>query len=210
LIDGCAKLGLRIEPYYLMAEGLSLGTFSGRAEDFAEYEFRFLKERDMEALAALPGRTPSEAELIQRLQEGKCCFGVFYQGEVVAFTWWNLTECLFESYPVFALQAHEAYVFDTYTVEAYRGNGIAPYLRYRCHYELVQLGRKYCYSITVVLNQPALRFKQKLHVQIIQLNVLIEILRRWRWHFTLKVYPFRWPETKGTTSFASDQRLNLS
>lgn len=210
LIDGCAKLGLRIEPYYLMAEGLRLGTFAWSKKDFIEYEFRFLTERDMRALASLPGRTSSEAELIQRLREGKRCFGAFYHGEVVAFTWWNLAECLFGLYPVLALQPHEVYLFDAYTLEACRGNGIAPYLRYRCYQEAVQLGREHCYSITVALNQSALRFKQKLGAQFVQLSVFIEILRRWRWHFTLKVYPFRWSETKRATSFASDHRLNPS
>lgn len=210
LIDGCAKLGLRIEPYYLMADWLRLEGVAGKAQDFAGYEFRLLTERDMNAIAALPGRTPSAAELIQRLREGKRCFGAFQNGGIAAFTWWNLTECLFESHPLFALQSNEAYLFDSYTVEAFRGNGLAPYLRHCSHQELARLGRDHCYSITVALNLPALRFKQKLHAQIVHLGVFIEILRRWRWNCTLKSYPFRWPETTRAPSFASDRGLNPS
>lgn len=207
-IDGCAKLGLRIEPYYVMAEGLCLGAFSWDEQDFTEYEFRLLTERDMKALATLPDRAPSEEELNQRLREGKHCFGALHHGEVVAFTWWSFTECSFESSSLFALHVNEAYLFDAYTTEAFRGSGIAPYLRYRCYQTLAQVGREHCYSITVAFNHPALRFKQKLHAQITQLNVLIEILWRWRRHSPLKRYPFRWPETHSVIPFAPGPGAN--
>jgi GNAT superfamily N-acetyltransferase len=194
VIDGCAKLGLRIEPYYLMAEGLSLGTCTWDTQDFADYEFRFLTEREMPALTALPGRTLSEPELVQRLRDGGKCFAALSHGEIIAFTWWSLSECRFELHPLFVLQPNEAYLFDAYTLEACRGNGLAPYLRYRCYQELARLGREHCYSITVMLNQPALHFKQKLGARIVHLGLFIEVLRYWRGNFTLKPYVFYWPD----------------
>jgi GNAT superfamily N-acetyltransferase len=188
LIDGLAQVGLRIEPYYLMAEGIESRDPLPQAETFAECEFGFLGPQDMKAIAAIPDRRFSEGDLIRRLEEGGRCFGAKYRGAVVAFSWCDFTECAFETHRVFSLRNDEAYLFDAYTVEAFRGQGIAPYLRSRWYQELEKLGRRRCYSITVAFNAAAAQFKKKLRAQVVELRVFVEVLRTWRFHYSLRKY----------------------
>ena len=191
LFDVLAKAGILIHPYHVVAESLGQVRARPPAEKFAEYEVGFLGPSEMPAIAALPGRTLSLEDLLSRLQVGKRCLGVKNRGEVVAFTWCSLTEGTIGSYRVFSLQEHEAYLFDAYTVEQFRGVGIAPYLRYRCYEELAKLGRLRCYSMTAVWNSSAARFKRKLGAQIVELGVLVSLFRRWRFHFRLRDYSRR-------------------
>jgi hypothetical protein len=132
----------------------------------------------MPVIAALPGRTLSLQDLLSRLQGGKLCLGVKHRGAVAAFTWCSLTEGTIGSYRLFSLQEREAYLFDAYTMEQFRGVGLAPYLRYRCYEELAKLGRPRCYSITAVWNASATRFKGKLGAQIVELGVLARAIER--------------------------------
>jgi hypothetical protein len=45
-----------------------------------------------------------------------------------------------------------------------------------------------CYSITVLFNTPAARFKEKLGAQVVELRVFIELLRRVRLDMRLRDY----------------------
>ena len=203
LRDGLAKAGIKIEPYYLMQEGFRADkplyaektftekTFTEKTfteKTFTEYEFGFLSTEDMATIAALPDRDVANAELVRRLQAGQVCFGVKCQEEIVAFTWCDFTECAFSSYQAFPLCENEAYLFDAYTVESFRGKGIASYTRYRCYQELAKRGKTVLYSRTVSLNAPAMRFKNKLHAEVLESAVLVELFYRWRFSIRLRDY----------------------
>lgn len=197
LLDILAKGGILIHPYHVVVEGLEQVTTRPSAEKFAEYEISFFGLAEMPAIAALPGRTLSLQDLLSRLQVGKLCLGAKHRGTMAAFTWCSLTEGTIGSYRLFSLQRHEAYLFDAYTLEQFRGVGIAPYLRYRCYEELVKLGRPHCYSVTAVWNAPAARFKRKLGARIVELGVLVSLFRRWRFHFQLRDYRKRYEAPSG-------------
>ncbi|MGE0826707.1 MAG: hypothetical protein AB7G75_25885 [Candidatus Binatia bacterium] len=182
LIDSIAKLGVRIELFHLVREGLAVAPALPERFFADKYEVAFLQPQDMSALAGIPGRRPTTEDLRQRLQDGKHCLAITRRGEIHAFTWCDLSTCRFEDFPLFSLQANEAYIFDAYTVETTRGQGLAPFMRYRLYEELAKLGRDRCYSITVLFNTPAARFKAKLGAQIVALHVFIELFTRWRWH----------------------------
>ncbi len=98
IFDGLMKIGIRIQPYYVVQEGLFNGSLPHLETGFNEYEISFLKPQDMKAIAAIPGRIISEEELLLRLKEGKKCFGLKYRGELVAFTWCDLYKCGFKGY----------------------------------------------------------------------------------------------------------------
>jgi|SRR5581483_2980419 len=197
LIDACAKLGVRVEPFHLVVEGLGHGRPPALASCASDYEVKFLTADDMPVLANIPGRLPTEVELRQRLREGKRCLGILRQGLLVAFTWCDLDTCCFETIPVFALKGNEAYLFDAYTRETARGGGLAPFMRYRLYEELAKLGRDRCYSITVLFNAPAARFKAKLGARVVELHLLIELFRRWRIRWVLHRYQHgRLPESQ--------------
>jgi GNAT superfamily N-acetyltransferase len=188
VIDTLAQFGVRIELFHLVLEGLSLADAADQERLSQDIEVRFLTADEMAALAAIPGRQPTEANLRQRLQEGKLCLGLCQQGAPVAFTWCDLEACCFEGYPLFQLRVNEAYLFDAYTRETARGNGLAPVMRYRLYKELARLGKTRCYSLTVLFNAPAARFKAKLGARILELHVLIEVCKRWRLHRVLRRY----------------------
>ena len=193
LRDVLAKVGIKIEPYYLMQEGFRANkplyaekTFTEKT--FTEYEFGFLSTEDMATIEALPDRDVAYDELVRRLQAGQVCFGVKCQGEIVAFTWCDFTECAFSSYHAFPLRENEAYLSDAYTVESFRGKGIASYTRYRCYQELAKRGKTVLYSRTVSLNAPAMKFKNKLHAEVLESAVLVELFYRWRFSIRLRDY----------------------
>jgi GNAT superfamily N-acetyltransferase len=188
LIDVLAKMRIFVQPYHLVAEGIRNAGPRPAAGKFTEFEFGFLGPQDMPAIASIPGRGLSLAQLLSRLQEGKLCFGAKYHGEVVAFTWWNLTEGTIWSHPIFPLKEHEAFLFDAYTLERFRGMGIAPYLRYCCYEELAKLGRDRCYSTTAVWNPSAAKFKKKLGAQVLELGVFVNLFCRWPFHLRLRDY----------------------
>src|SRR6266550_844762 len=165
LIDNVSKLGLRIEPYHLFLEGLGSPRAPIVPAAGAGYEIGFLDAGDIREIARMPGRNLSEDDLLSRFQKGMLCLGVKQSGAIVAFTWCNLDECAIEKHRLFTLRADEASLFDAYTIESFRGRELAPYMRYRCYEELAKLGRHRCYSVTVVLNTPAVRFKRKLGAQ---------------------------------------------
>jgi hypothetical protein len=203
LLDRLTSLGIEINPYYLVVEGLFLDEPPFNETDYAMFEVAFLDEADMTAMAAIPGRAGNAEELRARLLAGQRCLGVRprYEaasatgdhglatgeksnGILAAFTWFSLDRCSFKPLP-FELACDEAYLFDAYTQKEYRGRALLPYARYRCYQALVQLGRTRCYSISEYFNKPSLQFKRKLGARVAGLYLFVEIGRRWRWNWRL-------------------------
>lgn len=189
LSDVSAKFGVRIEVLYLVLEGLGLA--NPPAPPAGEYEFRFLTEQDMPEVAAIPGRQLTEEYFQKLLKDGKRCLGIFREGKIVAFTWFDLQNAHIGNGAVFGLKEDEAYLFDAFTAESARGSGLAPYVRYRTYEELAKLGRRRCYSLTSVLNAPSTRFKARLGARILELHFLIGLFGRWRFYRVLKRYESR-------------------
>jgi hypothetical protein len=185
-IDALSQVGFRIEPYHLFLEGLAGAPRVNGALD--RYEVAFLRAEDMEEIARIPGRNFTSDDLRRRLDEGKRCLAIKCEGRIAAFTWCDFTACLFEDDRLFPLRDDEACLFDAYTVEAFRGRDLAPFMRYHCYEELAKLGRTCCLSVTVLFNAPAVRFKKKLNAKVIELWVLIAIFRRWRFNRRLMRY----------------------
>ncbi|MGI9044878.1 MAG: GNAT family N-acetyltransferase, partial [Gemmatimonadaceae bacterium] len=138
---------------------------------------------DMAELALMPGRDLAEADLQARLASGQMCLGARHRGSVVAFTWCNLRQCMIERHPLFELRDDEASLFDAYTVESFRGRDLARWMRYRCYEELAAMGRRRCYSVTIIFNTPAVRFKEKLGAKVIGRGVYVDLLARSQFHF---------------------------
>ncbi len=187
IFDGLGRIGIRINPYYVVLEGLFNGSLPHLETGFDEYDIGFLGPQDMKAIAAIPGRNISEEKLILKLRENKKCFGLKYRGELAAFTWCDLDEYNFGDYR-FSLKKNEAYLFDAYTLMSFRGKRIAPYLRYQCYKELTKLGRNKLYSISDYFNTPSIRFKKKLNARFLELGLFIELFKKWHFSSRLKKY----------------------
>lgn len=187
VLDGIAKTGIRIFPYYIVLEGLFNRSLSHLESGFDEYELCFLKPQDMKTISSVPGRNFTEEYLLQRLQNGKKCFGVKYRGELAAFTWCDFQQCNFR-WRKFLLTDDEAYLFDAYTLMSFRGKGIAPYIRYQCYKELAKAGRHRLYSISECVNTPSIKFKKKLNAKFLKLRLSIELFKKWSFDLHLKKY----------------------
>lgn len=179
VLDGLAKLEIRIQPYYVVLEGLIDGVLPDLEVQRNEYELGFLGKEDMKVIGSIPFREISYEEVLTRLKEGKMCFGAKQSGELAAFSWCDIEECNFMGLR-FPLRKNEAYLFDAYTFDSFRGRGIAPYLRYQLYKELGKLGRHRLYSITETFNASSLKFKRKLNARVIGSGLYVDILNRWR------------------------------
>ncbi len=182
-IDAVSKLGLRIEPFHLYMEGLDRAEPPDFPAGLGDLDVSFLRSSDMAELALMPGRDSTEADLDARLTSGQMCLGVRQGGSVIAFTWCNLRHCMIEGHVLFDLREDEASLFDAYTLESLRGRDLARWMRYRCYEELAAMGRQRCYSVTIIFNTPAARFKEKLGASVIGNGVYVDLLARSQFHF---------------------------
>jgi len=144
-----------------------------------EYELGFLGLQDMKVIGSIPFREISYEEVLTRLKEGKMCFGAKQEGNLAAFSWCDIEEFNFKGLG-FPLRKNEAYLFDAYTFDSFRGRGMAPYLRYQLYKELAKMGRHRLYSVSERFNASSLRFKRKLNARVIGSGLYVGIFDRWR------------------------------
>ena len=125
------KLGIRIEAHYWTQEGLAKAAPSGWERDLEDYRFSTFGPEEMQTIASLVPWRP--AAMTQAwLDEGRRCFGIKHRGQIAAYVWCNLTECMYPWHKV-PLADNEVYLFDQFTLDAFRGRNIAPYLRHRTY-----------------------------------------------------------------------------
>lgn len=180
ILGALYAIGIHIQPFYVVREGITALLAPPPPPEFPEMSIRYLEEEDMRTIALLPDYAISETALRARILEGKCCLGVFSRGHLTAFSWCDLDACHFPGYP-FALSPTEAYLYDAHTVSAFRGKGLAPFVRHQMYRALEERGRFTFYSITERFNEPALRFKKKLHGRVIDRGLHIGVFKMW--HF---------------------------
>lgn len=187
IVDGLIKLGISINPCYLVLEGFDNGTFPHLENGLEEYEVVFLGPEDMKEIAHIPLRKISEEKLLQRLRDGNKCLGIKKDGELAAFTWFQLDMYTFCGEQI-TLKENEAYLFDAHTLLSFRGQGLAPYVRYQCYKELRKMGKTRLYSISVYFNRQSINFKKKLNARFLKLSLFISVFQKWRVKIPLKTY----------------------
>lgn len=178
LLDALGRLGVVIQPFYLFEETFPTGPMPELAPGLRDAEVRQLGPDDMKAVAAVPWRGLDEAVFRQRLRQGNGCLGLYDDGVLAAFTWYDLRECNYEGWR-FPLREDEAYLFDAFTLSPWRGQGVAPYLRYKSYSLLAEAGRKRFLSVSIRANRAAIRFKQKLGGRIVAKGFRGRLFGRW-------------------------------
>ena len=178
VLDALGKLGLTIMPLYLFRESLSLAGSLGPTEQTPELAAEFMSEGQTDELSDLPGRTVSREELVERLRRGNRCLGFRRQRDLVAFSWCDLEQCNFRGFQ-FPLQENEAYLFDAFTLVPYRGQRLAALVRLALYRELAAIGKTRLLSLSYVLDRPAVRFKQQLNAERLELLLFVELFRKW-------------------------------
>jgi hypothetical protein len=180
------RLGIIIKPYYLFLEGLNYAQLPEIKENMSDYHCEFLGPDDMKAVAK--GKTGlSENDYLSFLSEGQKCLAVKYRDDIAAFMWINVNEFRYKEV-AYALDHQEAYLWNMFTMEPFRGMNLAPYLRYKSYEMLQDMGRNKLYSISEYFNTPAINFKKKLNARITKLQLYINLFKKHYWNITLKQY----------------------
>lgn len=185
LLDVLGKLGVYIQPFVVIQEGLKAGMDEEFADRFTNFQFRYLDKEDMTRIASLVERRVSLEQLISHLDQGRRCLACLEGDDLVAFSWFNLDTGPHPAYR-YRIGEDEAYLFDAFTLPNYRGRGIAPYVRYRLYLELEKLGYTRLYSVSETYNKPAIRLKMKLRAKIVQRGVRVYLFKRWGRSFLFK------------------------
>ena len=184
LVHWLERKGILIAPSYLTLE---TGTGIPQHKEIKGYTVRFLGPKDVKELAEMPGRFGSLEEFSRNFKEEKKCIGVQHKGKIVAFTWCNLSKCDSRMLK-FDLKQNEAYIFDAFTHPAYRGMGLAPFMRLQLYQLMKKHGRHRFYSITEAFNRSAIKLKHKVGGEFLFLGLYVELFKKFKRVFKLKKY----------------------
>lgn len=179
------RISIKITPYYLTIESLSENIQVD--SKLQPISYSFLTREEIEKLYRYSDFVAFSKEATKIKDESCRCFGMQYNGEIIAYCWSNLSNCN-GSFVNFILNADEAYLFSARTMTKYRGMNLAPVLRYNLYKQLNQIGRTRYYSTTEYFNQPALKFKHKLNAKHNNLSLFINIFRVIKWNIVIKEY----------------------
>jgi len=186
LLNQFSKIGIAITVYYWVQEGLFMNEIPEPEGNLDDYFLVTLDSNDIKSIIHNV-RGVTLKEFLDRLEEGQICFGMKYKGEISSIMWANIKNC--HHRPGGSnLEKDEAYMYGMYTFDAFRGRNIAPYLRYKCYEALRGMGRDKLYSITEYFNKSAVRYKQKLNAQNLDLGLIIDLFSKFRRRFHLKSY----------------------
>lgn len=180
ILNTLGRRGVWISPYVVYCE--SREPVVAANEELAEIEFRELRPSDSEAIAAMEGYRATNPKINERFAEGGLAYGAFHHGQLVAINWANLKVFLgLGDLPaVRELESDEAYMHGAYTLREYRGRGIMSDLRVPFRRRLAEIGRHKCYSVNMLFNRSARRFKNKSGAQELELRLSVILFDRIR------------------------------
>jgi len=185
LHDGLVKIGLKISFFYLVEEKLCKELPELELVHFPGYDLMFLERDEIFKLNSIP-ELPMSKEKIQKIVEKGClCFCLKKENDIVAFTWVDPIECTYGSYKLL-MKKNEACLFGAYTLIKYRGNNLAPFVRYQCYKELKKLGKTTLYSISEVINNQSISFKKKLGARFVLLSLYVSIFNKLKFSIPIK------------------------
>lgn len=170
-----AAYGIRIQPYYVFVEGAVHISSDSELQQFPEgYTIALLGESDMDEVSLIGDLRTAPEELQARLRDDQLCVGLKHHERIVSISWCNLRHFDFDGLK-FVLRDNEAYLYGAETIPEYRGKGLAPFTR-RAQYRLLyERGRTVCYSYSLALNKPALRFKEKVGAKVWMKCVFVKV-----------------------------------
>ena len=143
---------------------------------------------ELSELAGIRSDTSSYEEFVERVRQGAQCYYMRHEDRIIGYTWCEIHG---SPRPRFGLAfgPTDAYVYDAYTIPAYRGLNLLPFLRYHVLQDLKRRGCDVVLSSTDIFNRPAHRFKQKLGAQPIVIRLYVKLFGWFERVFTL--YQFR-------------------
>ena len=181
-----SHLGIEIDPYYWVLEGISGYDPPEIKGNASEYSIKFL---NLKEIILISNDKPEnyKQDLIDGFNKGRLCIALLHQNEYAAYMFIELNDFTFKK-RTFELADNEAYLLNMWTFDAYRGKNLAPYLRYQCYLHLNNMGRDTSYSISAYFNKSSIRFKKKLNAKHLRFYMYVGLFKKWHWNFLLKEY----------------------
>ena len=186
LTNRLAQIGIEIDPYYWVQEGISGYDSPEIKGNPLEYSIKYL---NLEEVTLISGSVPGfhKQEILDGFNNGQLCVGLMRNNEYAAYMFIELNDFIYKNRTL-KLAHNEAYLLNMWTFDAYRGKNLAPYLRYQCYLLLNNMGRDVSYSITAYFNKSSIRFKKKLNVKNLKLYMHVGLFKKYHWNFLLKEY----------------------
>jgi len=181
-----AQIGFEIVPYIFFREGAVSVEVPEIKGDVSDYTFATLGPADMRMIAE-SNTGYHEEDFMSFLTAGEICLGIKLGDQIAAYMWINVKQCKFKE-SIIPLKRDEAYLWNMFTMESFRGLNIAPYLRYKSYEVLKGMGRDKLYSISEYFNTPAIKFKQKLNASRLRLGLYVKLFKTYHWDLTLRTY----------------------
>ncbi|MDO5970477.1 GNAT family N-acetyltransferase [Flavivirga aquimarina] len=181
-----AKIGIDVMPYYWTLEGAEEFEPPKIKGDDSGFEMSYFGEIELDYIQnKIKGI--AHKDLKRYLKEGQICVGLKCYNDIVAYMFIKKNEYRFRG-KTFKFEKNEAYLHTMYTFEAFRGRGIAPYLRYQCYKIAKKEGITRTYSISEYFNKSSKKFKKKLCARNTELYISIVLFKKIRKTFLLKKY----------------------
>ena len=180
-----SRIKIEFTPYYLFQEGINVTKIPEIKGIYPDYSCEMLKPEDMKIIGAINYAGFTEEKLLSMLKDGEKCIGIKHNGEIAAFMWINFKKLSYKS-TVMHLESNEAYLWFMYTLESYRGQNLAPFLRYKSYEILTEMGLDKLYSISDYFNSPAVKFKKKLNAKRLKLILFVQLFNKVSRSYTLK------------------------
>lgn len=169
------KAGIEFTPYIIFREGTNVTDIPAINGNVDEYSTVILGPEHMKEMSEIDTGF-SEAGLLSQLENGQKCIGIIHNDSIVAYMWMNFRELSYKATQI-SLKSNEAYLWNMYTKESYRGRSLAPYLRYKSYEVLKDMGRDVIYSISDSFNSPAIKFKEKLNAERVKEILYVKLFR---------------------------------
>ena len=138
-----------------------------------------------EGLHLLPfGQGDPDSVYRSRLNKGDRCCVVKIADRIIAYTWVDFHECNCYGRKI-TLKPNEAYLYDTWVLNRFRGRKIAAALWARCIDSLTQEGWTDIYVLTDYFNRPARKLLKRCGMKVVKIGICIQLFRRYCWTYVV-------------------------
>lgn len=182
------RLGFDIDPFVVTQEKIDYCSKPKMRDGMGDYIFRELNVDEIQKHYETIGM--DSCTLDSLLSSNHMAFGLFFKNQLAAYMMARFTDYTFKS-EGFTLEKDEAYMCGAYTYDAFRGKGLAPFLRYRCYEVLCARGYTNFLSITQYFNKSSLKYKAKLNAKFKAIYLYVEFFHSYSRLFSLKTYKIK-------------------
>lgn len=179
------RTGIDIDPYYWVLEGTNNYDIP-KVKDNSKYELKYLNAQDIRDMDTTKMRL-NKGEMLKDLEKGQKCIALKNEDEVAAFMFIEYNDFKFKD-KEFKIGKNGAYLTNMYTINAYRGKNLAPFLRHKSYELLKKQNITTIYSMSEYFNYSARKFKKKLKAKNISLFLTITLFKRKRWTLKIREY----------------------